>query len=68
MILDDVIFEYIVMEYDAKEGKWEVQQSSSSLMDDKPCDESFFNVFVQQSPEVTILLIILHTQERLRDR
>jgi len=46
VILDDVIFEYIVMEYDGKEGKWDVQQSSSSLMDDMPCDESFFNVFV----------------------
>ena len=40
---------YVVM--DGKEGKWEVHQSSASLMDDMPCDENFFNVFVQQSPE-----------------
>lgn len=36
---------------DGKEGKWEVNQSSASLMDDMPCDENFFSVFVQQSPE-----------------
>ena len=36
---------------DGKEGKWEAHQSSASLMDDMPCDENFFSVFVQQSPE-----------------
>ena len=36
---------------DGKEGKWEAHQSSASLMDDMPCDEIFFSVFVQQSPE-----------------
>lgn len=44
------------MEFGSKEEKrkkWEIQ-SSASLMDDMPSDESFFNALVQQSPDQKI--------------
>ena len=60
MILDVVIFGYVVMESNVKEGKWEIQQSSASLMDDMPCGESSsLRLYSKVRKRRTILLMKL---------
>ena len=60
MILDVVIFGYVDIEYNVKEGKWEIQQSSASLMDDMPCGESSsLRLYSKVRKRRTILLMKL---------